>query len=86
MDVNTVSGAKKVKKAAINTIKSVVAHGKKHLGKGGKTAVKQAQDDKMMADVESLNPALYEDDVSGYTAPPVESPPQSMDGVERRGT
>ncbi|KAE9201596.1 hypothetical protein PF004_g18668 [Phytophthora fragariae] len=37
----------------------------------------------MMDDVKSLNPARYEDDVSGYSVQtPTESPPQSMDGIE----
>ncbi|KAE8961739.1 hypothetical protein PF011_g29637 [Phytophthora fragariae] len=85
-DTKTAPGAKRAKRAkttAINTIKTVVADGKKLLGKGGKTALEQAQDDEMMDDVESLNPARYEDDVSGYSVQtPTESPPQSMDGIE----
>ncbi|KAE8876795.1 hypothetical protein PF005_g3748 [Phytophthora fragariae] len=59
-DAKTAPGAKRAKRAkttAINTIKTVVADGKKRLGRGGKTALEQAQDEELMDDVESLNPA-----------------------------
>ncbi|KAE9239347.1 hypothetical protein PF004_g7984 [Phytophthora fragariae] len=85
-DTKTAPGATRAKRAkstAINTIKTVVEDIKKRLGKSGNTTLEQAQKYEMMDDVESLNPARYEDNVSAYLAQtPTESPPQSMDGVE----
>ncbi|KAE8951390.1 hypothetical protein PR001_g33742, partial [Phytophthora rubi] len=60
----------KAKKAAINTLKAVVAEGQKKLGKDNMTSLEKSQEDQLMDDINSLDPEMQDEGMSAETPPP----------------